>query len=58
LSDAAWAAAVVSALGACVIIAGALLDAIPPLSKKAERAIVSLRRLRETWKGDDPKSQD
>lgn len=50
----AWAAAAVAGIGLIVFVVGYVLDQVPGLTAKAERAIASLRRLRATWRdGED-----
>lgn len=51
-----WAAAAVAGIGLIVFVVGYVLDQVPGLTAKAERAIASLRRLRATWRdGEDAK---
>ncbi|CBG72733.1 hypothetical protein SCAB_57072 [Streptomyces scabiei 87.22] len=45
-----WATAAVAGIWLIVFVVGYTLDQVPGLSAKAERAIVSLRRLRSAWR--------
>ncbi|MEU9958120.1 hypothetical protein [Streptomyces sp. NPDC050982] len=48
-----WATATVAVLGGVVLVAGYILDQIPTLSAKAERAITALRRVRAAWRDSE-----
>ena len=53
-----WAAAALSALGGVIVVVSYVLDQVPVLSAKAERAIAALRRLRATWRASDKPAQE
>lgn len=44
-----WATAAVSAIWGGSLVVGYILDQVPALSAKAERAITALRRLKAAW---------
>ncbi|MDX3642465.1 hypothetical protein [Streptomyces sp. MB09-02B] len=49
-----WVATAVAGIGLIVFVVGYILDQVPGLSVKAEKAIASLRRLRAAWRdGED-----
>jgi hypothetical protein len=48
-----WAAAALPVLGGGIVVVSYVLDQIPVLTAKAERAIAALRRLRATWRASD-----
>lgn len=48
-----WATAAVAVLGGIVRVVAYILDQIPALSAKAERAIAALRRLRVAWRDSE-----
>ncbi|MFG2668922.1 hypothetical protein ACGFY6_32380 [Streptomyces sp. NPDC048387] len=45
-----WAAAGTAAVSSGAVLVGVVLDQIPALSDKAERAITALRRVRAAWR--------
>ena len=53
-----WAAAVVSVIDAVVWIIGYALDQVPALSKKATRAVRSVRELRAEIRGGHSSTSD
>ncbi|MGW0649988.1 hypothetical protein ACWD4T_14410 [Streptomyces umbrinus] len=52
-----WATATVAVLGGVVLVAGYILDQIPALSAKAERAITALRRVQAAWRDSEEAQQ-
>lgn len=48
-----WATAAVSVVWGGVLVVGYVLDQIPALSAKAEKAITALRRLRAAWRDSE-----
>ncbi|MGW3122048.1 hypothetical protein ACWDBW_33745 [Streptomyces sp. NPDC001107] len=53
-----WAAAALSALGGVIVVVSYVLDQVPVLVTKAERAIAALRRLRAIWRASDKPTQE
>lgn len=58
MENVGWAAAALPALGGLLVVVSYVLDQVPVLSAKAERAIAALRRLRATWRASGEAAQD
>ena len=58
MENADWATAALPVLGGLLLVLSYVLDQIPALSAKAEKAIAALRRLRAAWRGSDKRVQD
>lgn len=52
-----WATAAVSVIWGGVLVVGYVLDQIPALSAKAEKAITATRRLRAAWRDSEEVGQ-
>ncbi|MET7478187.1 hypothetical protein ABZT17_28010 [Streptomyces sp. NPDC005648] len=53
-----WAAAALSAFGGVIVVVNYVLDQVPVLSAKAEKAIAALRRLRAAWRATDEEGRE
>lgn len=51
MENVGWATAALPAVGGVFLVLTYVLDQIPGLSAKAEKAITALRRLRAAWRG-------